>query len=853
MTSTCGTGFFQITLSSGTNLPGTAGDPIYATGSVNVVGTQSNSSSKYLTWPDYQAGTSSYQVTLNDPNTLTPITTTLEKAVYTPFTTTVTQSTNSVTTQVATTASPSMSLDVVDGAGIVPLMEPFGGKSVGSIFSGQTVVSSVQGTTVNLNKATLAPGPTKGADVTFTLPFKGGVTQIRVQDVSGIEKGMVPFGGMPSGGNAFSATTTVTAIDPISLTVTLSESTLSPLTQGSSITFSPANTQQIIVASTTGIKTGMTISGGAPSPGNSFGPNTFVTAIDISNKTLSLSEPVTINKLTAHSSLSLFPPMPSQKIGVIGSASKVVLCIPSTQNLTGGRLIFTLGKPGNFPFNSAKQPLAPVPYKDNVKNLYYDFIEFAWTISKTGVPNLNYDTSIVDQFGIPITIEFSGVSNTKRGIEKTSATVVSEYQTYVPAQIKANISSQSTPSQKHVSSFFNGLSIIRAPYRILAPSDAFLLAQEFNAPPTVVSQTKGVNTYFDQIIKNFFDAYDQSIHSGATFDMVNVSGAASTGKVGSGLHDFSGHVTTIAQKGTDQKEHNYRVLQLTDVTPGINAANGYGLVYNVYEPFFSSNGYSGKNVPPYWLKQGVDANGNAIPLATRPTEMVFGASGVFADSDPGGTLQPTPSGANQTNYQILLGAIENQLVTAINRGIALIPQWRWLYQSVDNSAKQTPQVTVNTGNTLSIPASAYVPVYKGMSVTQIAGTQAIGMGTASSPNIVTDVSLDGVSKVTTVTLSMSNLMSASNIQVSFSYSNIANPFYQKTDPMSQAPFNGVSFNNAGVWDYFSQFFHLPYHATTGNGVSISGLAYAYAFDDQGNFSTDISMDNPSDPHVNIGT
>ncbi len=61
-----------------------------------------------------------------------------------------------------------------------------------------------------------------------------------------------------------------------------------------------------------------------------------------------------------------------------------------------------------------------------------------------------------------------------------------------------------------------------------------------------------------------------------------------------------------------------------------------------------------------------------------------------------------------------------------------------------------------------------------------------------------------------------------------------------------------SFNNKGVWNYFSQFFHIPYDKKTKKGISIDGLAYAYAFDDQGNFSTDISKDSPTKAIVNIG-
>jgi hypothetical protein len=118
------------------------------------------------------------------------------------------------------------------------------------------------------------------------------------------------------------------------------------------------------------------------------------------------------------------------------------------------------------------------------------------------------------------------------------------------------------------------------------------------------------------------------------------------------------------------------------------------------------------------------------------------------------------------------------------------------------------------------------------------------VGTPTTPNTVTDVSFssDGT---TTVTLSIDNTEEKDNVVVIFSYDNISNPFYCLKDPMTLAPFHNMSFENYGVWNYFSQFFHKK-------SISIDGLAYAYAFDDQGNFSTDISKDNPTNTIVNLG-
>jgi len=939
--SDCGSGFFKMTLNIGTNLPGTVGDSIYASASVDTIGIETDAPSGYLTWKDYDSNIPNYPVAIKNPKNMVPVKTTLTSLVNESYSTTMAASYPPIintliaqtvpevleTTITKTDATLTSSIQIKNTTDIVPGMAVFGGVTgKGNVFPGGTVVKSITGTTVTLSILYLAPGVASGAAVKFTgaitsttikvtdatgieqgmTPFGGipkgngfapntvvnsvnekkitlseatlpnsivknapvqfnttsktGTSSIKVKDVSKIKKGMIPSGGMANG-NCFTATTTVTNIDVPTNTITLSEVSVNPIIEGEAINFTPAFTNKIIVSSSTNIIKGMSVFGGASKDGDGFGPDAFVTNIDAN--TITISELTAINNLVPNTPISFFPPLPSQKIGVIGTANTVSLCIPNDKVLSGGRIIFSLKNPGNFPFNSAHQPTAPVPYKGNVTDNYYDFVEFAWTFPSKGKTNINYDTSIVDQFGFPITIEFGTTPIMKRGIEIPRATVISNYKTNVPTTISTKYTTLTTPSPVEVSSFFNGLATIMSPYRILAPADAFLLADEVNATASFKALVKGVSTYFDTQIETFFDTYDRSLknNSNATFYISNVGGPSATGKGGGGLHDLSGYVKTIKQTATDGTLQSYRVLSLTDITPGITAADGLNWEYTIYEPFFSSNGYPSKPAPPKWLTNGSITNNKVvtlIPTSESPTAMVFGASGVFADSGTSSaTCQPTPSGATSKAYQILLGAIENQFVTAINRGVVLAPQWRWLYQSPNNSATQppTPQVTVNKGKTVTISKGGYVPVFKGMSIIQQAGTAAIAAGTAAAPNTVTDVAFDGTSGITTITLSIDNIVQTAtpNIVVCFSYENIACPFYELNDPMSGLPFGGASFNNNGIWNYFSQFFHAPYDASKKTGISIDGLAYAYAFDDQGNFSTDISKDNPVEAIINIGT
>ncbi len=757
-------------------------------------------------------------------------------------------------------------IQVKDSTGIKAGMHVSGGATPPTQgFVADTKVTSVEGNTVHLSQDTAANAVTEGAKVSFTEHFPTGTKTFTLDSVAGLKIGLMAMGGETTGNN-FSEKTRISSIDTGTNQVTLSEGCLNPIHGGAPISFVPVMLQTVYVEDATNIKAGMSISGGAASPtGDAFSPDAYVASVDIANKSITLSDLVPFLNLSAGSTLNFTDALPSQQIGTSGTASTVTVAIPNSEKLGGGRLIFTIGDKGQCPVNSSNKPTAPVPYAGNMATRYYDFVEFAWTPSST---NLNYDTSIVDQFGLPITIEFPGAKPMLRGVPVKAETVFSNYKTGITDNIASYTPATGQPTVAQAESFFKGLASFMAPYRILAPADAMLYNQLPSIPSVDKDIIEGVATFFDDIIKAFFDKYDLTKPNGTTFVMKNVAGVKDTGKNGSGFHDLSGSVVTNQPyEATDGNTYNYKVLQLADNTPNISAANGKKWVYNIIYPFFSSNSKEkGAPPPPRWLNAGKYANGKLIPTSVTPTMMVFGASGVFADSDVGNKAHPTPKGATANEYQVLLGAIENQIVTAFNRGIALAPQWRWLYQSTENSAtaELKPQVTVNTGNTLTIKKSAFVAVFEGMSVTELGTGGHIDPGTNDDPNIVTDVSIKkskgqgsekGVGDVT-VTLSKDNLKATGTgdtVQALFSYNNVKNPFYQTTDPMSGEPFNGVSFDNNGGWDYFSQFFHIPYTGASGNGVSIKGLAYAYAFDDQGNFSSDISKDGVSNAVINLGT
>lgn len=97
-----------------------------------------------------------------------------------------------------------------------------------------------------------------------------------------------------------------------------------------------------------------------------------------------------------------------------------------------------------------------------------------------------------------------------------------------------------------------------------------------------------------------------------------------------------------------------------------------GTSFYVIKPFFNSNTADPSNPKaPTWGGQPL-LNGNLFPSA-----MVFGGNGVFADNaqqapvmSSNSNVVPPGKTADETAYSIILGAVENQLDSAILRGIA---------------------------------------------------------------------------------------------------------------------------------------------------------------------------------------
>lgn len=265
---------------------------------------------------------------------------------------------------------------------------------------------------------------------------------------------------------------------------------------------------------------------------------------------------------------------------------------------------------------------APDP---NTTNSNYDFIEL--TVDASGadnsvpggtrfLPTVNINTSQVDQFGFPITLT---------GLNNVNGTPVL---TSVGVTLSTNVGRDaifSSFSSLHPSGSDPYGALIKAsgnpsqPYRIENPGKV------------TITTSMALGYVFDSAVKQLFE-----------------TGPANLSLTLGGNTYTSTRTTAIAGGQT------YNVLQFS--------GSGISGPVDVFEPFFSNNApspsslspvsYAGRPPAPSWLTNPSETAG----------QMVFGNDGVFADS----ALQPSLDATQRT----VLGDLENQIVAALNRGIA---------------------------------------------------------------------------------------------------------------------------------------------------------------------------------------
>lgn len=302
----------------------------------------------------------------------------------------------------------------------------------------------------------------------------------------------------------------------------------------------------------------------------------------------------------------------------IASGGTVAISLPYMP-INAARFVFGVGTAPHLVVTSGNAVSTPDP---TTTNSIYDFIEA--TVDASGadnsvplslrfLPTVNINTSQVDQFGFPITL--TGMNN-NNGTPVTTSVGVTLSTNVARDAIFSEYSSLHPSGSDPYGSLVIASGDPTQPYRILNPGKA------------TITTSDALGYVFDSTIQQLFE--------GALPDLTLTSGVNG--------QTYTSTRTTVS---------GYKVLQFSgpDISP-----------VNVYEPFFSTNApspsslspvsYAGRPAKPSWL----------TAASETPGQMVFGNDGVFADAG----LQPGLSSLQQQ----ILADLENQIVAALNRGVA---------------------------------------------------------------------------------------------------------------------------------------------------------------------------------------
>lgn len=132
-----------------------------------------------------------------------------------------------------------------------------------------------------------------------------------------------------------------------------------------------------------------------------------------------------------------------------------------------------------------------------------------------------------------------------------------------------------------------------------------------------------------------------------------------------------------AATGSTAQVIQFECSSIANMPSGASPPIPVGSTFFVFSPFFNTNTLVADNPnPPNW-------NGTQMDFAsTSPTGMALGANGVFADNAQQSQAlwnnSNQPQGLTQAAYQVAVGALEDDLNSALLRGVALtMPSANW--------------------------------------------------------------------------------------------------------------------------------------------------------------------------------
>ncbi|WP_422355952.1 beta-1,3-glucanase family protein [Roseivirga pacifica] len=428
------------------------------------------------------------------------------------------------------------------------------------------------------------------------------------------------------------------------------------------------------------------------------------------------------------------------------------LYINSDNKLKSGRLYFSNSASAVQITQSGGEVTAingPSPTADFI----FDFVELTLNAGS----DINLDTTQIDQFGVPITVQVSpNDPNFPNGtgiiIGDSRKTVIDNFNTlcsklgfadYAPCATTSQsiprllgpqhvIDSQTTQTQltgdlaittsgnTYTGTFTistGGTGSVKVGQFASGPGiPAVATVQSVQSSTITISGTKSsfgtnssyqkveivfyersattLSTCMDNAIYNFFKHYEQNtlylVANGTNSGTEIYAGKVKTDFIlPSGLTDINGNAdtqyTVFEFTGTGYK-YNAATNELTKLAA---PASGQSNVYQVFYPYFSTNCSESPNSndltpqgpppPPEWWNAGWGANvstakkyggplGN-INTISPASQMVLACAGVFGDSSYQNWAYHNLSGF-ELQDDTVLGNLENQVVTMLNRGIS---------------------------------------------------------------------------------------------------------------------------------------------------------------------------------------
>lgn len=266
------------------------------------------------------------------------------------------------------------------------------------------------------------------------------------------------------------------------------------------------------------------------------------------------------------------------------------------------------------------------------------------------------------------------------------------------------------------------------------------------------------------------------------------------------LNTYSGQVTTVTEADITGTNSTYNVLQF----------NCGGELLNVYYPYFTTNctawpGNLSSGVvlspPPSWWSTNLDT---AMPA----TAMLLGCDGVFSDS-------AFQTGVTNTT---LLGNFENQVASLLNRGLS---------PAIDNLIIFNAQYTAANieNNQVSLTTLPSNTVFS-------TGMQMVRQVAAQPLEVISVAMVGNNAAQIIITNPVGPMLPVNSCEF------ICGQFYPNTT------------NAAGYSNTYSNYLH--------NGLGsapaplLNNIGYGYAYDDQGGYSNDITVNYDANNSLSLG-